>query len=580
MLLRSFAAPPLAAKGAVDAGQADVVRLLGPRCAAVTGGRSGASHGYVWRDCDYDVDDDDAAMAGLPPLDMGLPSGPNRRQESVAHLYFGWGWAVAGWMAAVGGAVMPALGAPVKKTKKGAAPDLSTARALAKVFRVHVRSAYDLGSEITLGTIAEHEDEEPRVLLDALPGAEGLKAHEAFKTFSANLTQYRPTANPAGEVGVAADASVRLTHVSLSVDVDLDDPEGCTGPSSAGAGGPPGTLALSAVTGDAGSGEGQDGNTTTMEAALAAMELVGSMEKGLEDLEDLCSGGKEHIMDPRIVNARLVQRSPLPSLNVRSSARALAKMAARLSTRLGDGQGAAKELAAAPTVALQAPLPTATPSERRTRGTAVAECDMLLTVRRVYDSRQDAATVGVSLRSAAAAGPGGVVDVVGPSVLTYGRIARGSPLPPAGELSPQQVASLDTLTPPDGSPKPVTTRLTLAPVASVAAAGKLGLRPILLDTDAGPVEGLGSVAAEHPMLKANTSSEHGPSAAASSAVSIGFGACGLGGTVVFVDPANEHLAVAITTSQLCGSRQTVLRMTALLARAMGIRVPKELTGQL
>ena len=129
-------------------------------------------------------------------------------------------------------------------------------------------------------------------------------------------------------------------------------------------------------------------------------------------------------------------------------------------------------------------------------------------------------------------------------------------------------------------PAPVTVRLTLAPLATVAASGRLGLRPILLDTDAGPVQGLGSVGAEHPMLKTNTTAQKGPVVTAPSAASLGFGTFGLGGTVVFVDPANEHLSVAITTSQLCGSRQTTLRMTALLARAMGIRVPKALTGQL
>lgn len=580
MLLRSFASPPLAAKGAVDAGQAAVVRLLGPRADL----RGDAPHGYQWRDCDYDVDDDDAAMNGLPPLDMGLPSGPNRRQETVSHLYFGWGWAVAGWMASMGGATMPAPGTPAKKPKKGAAPDMGPARALAKVFREHVRGSFDLGAEVVLGTIAEHEEEEPRVLLDALPGPKGETAMEDFKKFACALTQRRPTANTAGEVGVAADAALRLSHVALSVDVDLDDPErgssSSGGDSGGGGGGTAGTLSLSAAVGGEGGGdeEGQAGNTTTMGAALAAMELVGSMEKGLEDLEDLCSGGKEHIMDPRIVNARLVQRCPLPSLNVRASARALAKAAAKLSMQLAEGRGAARELQRAPGVAMQAPVQGGRTG--RTTGAAVAECDMLLTVRRVYDTRQDAATVGVSLRSAAAAGPGGVVDVVGPSVLTYGRIARGSPLPCAGEVTPAQVASLDTLSPPSTSPAPVTVRLTLAPLATVAACSRLGLRPILLDADAGPVEGLGSVGAEHPMLKANTSANKGPVVTAPSAVSMGFGTFGLGGTLVFVDPANEHLSVAITTSQLCGSRQTSLRMTALLARALGIRVPKELTGQL
>ena len=344
MLLRSFASPPLAAKGAVDAGQAGVVRLLGPRADP----RGAAAHGYQWRDCDYDEDDDDAAMGGLPPLDMGLSSGPSRRQERVSHLYFGWGWAVAGWLASLGGAALPSPGSVAKKPKKGAAPDMAPARALAKVFREHVRGAYDLGAELVLGTVAEHEEEEPRVLLDALPGPAGEAALEDFKQFACSLTQRRPSANSAGEVGVAGDAALRLAHVALSVDVDLDDPEGAP----SGAGGGAGTLSLEAATGGGeGGADGQEGNTTTMGAALAAMELVGSMEKGLEDLEDLCSGGKEHMMDPRIVNARLVQRSPLPSLNVRASARAMAKAAAKLSKQLAEGRGAAAELQRAPGVA-------------------------------------------------------------------------------------------------------------------------------------------------------------------------------------------------------------------------------------
>ena len=202
---------------------------------------------------------------------------------------------------------------------------------------------------------------------------------------------------------------------------------------------------------------------------------------------------------------------------------------------------------------------------------------MLVTTRRVYPSRPAATQVVQALREAA---PGRHVELVGNAVHTYARIPKGAALPPAGPVSPDLARALDPVVLPSGLPRALVTQHTLAPATTVQACRGLGLRPMLLDTNPGPVEALGAVAVEHPMLKANTSATASPRPKAPSAVSLGFGVFGLGGNLVFVDPANKNTAVAITVSQLSRGRQPSLRMLAVLARGLGIRIPAELTAEL
>jgi hypothetical protein len=76
-------------------------------------------------------------------------------------------------------------------------------------------------------------------------------------------------------------------------------------------------------------------NAVTLRTSLAAMEVAEVMGGGgLTDLKVLTSGGKEHLIDPRLINARRVRLGCAPSLNTFASARGLATIVADAHARL------------------------------------------------------------------------------------------------------------------------------------------------------------------------------------------------------------------------------------------------------
>ena len=83
----------------------------------------------------------------------------------------------------------------------------------------------------------------------------------------------------------------------------------------------------------------------TMAAAMAAMELAEAMAAGLGDLAALSSGGKEHLMDPRMVNMGKMRGALLPSANLYASALGLARCAAYVALDGGSGGAAGNVVA-------------------------------------------------------------------------------------------------------------------------------------------------------------------------------------------------------------------------------------------
>ena len=103
-------------------------------------------------------------------------------------------------------------------------------------------------------------------------------------------------------------------------------------------------------------GEGEESgfSEATMATALAAVEIAGVLvEGGLEQLKSLTSGGKEHIMDPRIVNCFKIQRGCVPSMNLYATASGLATVAGNICESLRE-----KELARKVPSAVQAACET------------------------------------------------------------------------------------------------------------------------------------------------------------------------------------------------------------------------------
>lgn len=77
----------------------------------------------------------------------------------------------------------------------------------------------------------------------------------------------------------------------------------------------------------------------TMATALAAVEIAGVLvEGGLENLTSLTSGGKEHIMDPRLINCHKLKHGCIPSANLYATASSLAAVGGQLCEGLREKQ--------------------------------------------------------------------------------------------------------------------------------------------------------------------------------------------------------------------------------------------------
>jgi hypothetical protein len=249
--------------------------------------------------------------------ESGLPSvGPDARTELTSHLWLGWGWAAGQTLASMAS----------KAALHGVKADQG-ATALTSLLAEGVEPRIGLAGHAAFGAITQAEAE----AMAAAAASVGAGSKPAVKA----AAPAAPTApvHPADTVGPAAGALIsRFAAV-------------CLGPGGALAGAPEegaqaaGSAASAAAEAGEGaspaaveeeeaaaSGSGED-NEVTVASAMAAMELAEAMGRGgLTDLTTLTAGGREHFMDPRLVNVLKLRGSLLPSLGLYASALGLAHL--------------------------------------------------------------------------------------------------------------------------------------------------------------------------------------------------------------------------------------------------------------
>jgi len=264
-----------------------------------------------------------AAKALAPYFAHGRPQvGPPSSMESTCHLWFGWGWAVGTLVAGMARAhgFLPA--------------DALTANGLNAVLDGKFGRSQGMSEQVSFGL---------RSLVPTTAAAVAAAANATLPSAPAAPGADVASAVAAGGTGPAALPSINVATVCLGGSGALD---GVAVPAAAAATDPAESSdvreamedklrkaqAPASLPAGAGAVDSED-NAVTMSNALAAMELAEAMtEAGLNDLTALTAGGREHFMDPRVVNMHKVRAAVLPALNCYASAMGLARAGAYLAT--------------------------------------------------------------------------------------------------------------------------------------------------------------------------------------------------------------------------------------------------------
>lgn len=219
--------------------------------------------------------------------------GPSYPHEQVAHLWFGWGWASAGLLCKV------AACSPQEAVHRHVTEPLSLKEEL--IFGIP-DDRPDQVNRIARMTLGKGED----MTADDMDASDvGSRASAAFPTAAAAASTTSRGAGDGASVSGSARHSVAAASTHGSGADDNSD-----------------------------AGESEPDESGAMGIAMAAMELAGIMaEAGLEDLGPLTSGGKEHLMDPRLLNWRKLRAATIPSTNLYATARALAKVGSYICQR-------------------------------------------------------------------------------------------------------------------------------------------------------------------------------------------------------------------------------------------------------
>eukprot|EP01138_Halocafeteria_seosinensis_P008176 gb/GECG01008356.1/.p1 GENE.gb/GECG01008356.1/~~gb/GECG01008356.1/.p1 ORF type:complete len:1576 (+),score=215.38 gb/GECG01008356.1/:1-4728(+) len=205
-----------------------------------------------------------------------VPCGPSNPAELLTHLYLGWGWAVGGLLenlldSKAGTVLQQVIGELIAVPEEMFCGFQSCSQSDLESFRSRMAG-------VILGKSERQID---------------LQSTENTCDFRPNRETLRLPGGLTGEI----DSEVARVHIQQSVADDSSEDE-----------------------------EGQN-NAVTLSAAMAAMDFAGRMnDSGLEEFGTLTSGGKEHIMDPRVFNMEKLKDVTLPASNIRSSARALAAL--------------------------------------------------------------------------------------------------------------------------------------------------------------------------------------------------------------------------------------------------------------
>lgn len=231
--------------------------------------------------------------------------GATGNSETIAHLWYGWGWAVGSMVAGMAGG-------------PGATPVLPPAAAAAGGAGAASAPAVASSAGTALTT----------VLRDAVCPALGVPGHATFGLIPAATP---PPTPPAAAGGKAADPAAANVPPPLPLSPFATVALGASGaldacPAEGEEEEDASTAILPATPSDEDTGSDED---VTMTAAMAAVELAELMTAGgLMELSALTAGGKEHLMDPRVVNMLKVREALLPSTNMYASAMSVARMGA------------------------------------------------------------------------------------------------------------------------------------------------------------------------------------------------------------------------------------------------------------
>ena len=254
----------------------------------------------------------------LKPLSWrSLPQGPTAAHESVAHLYFGWGWAAAELLRRVG--------------------DVRSAQ---EAIETSVGKRLSVAGELRLGAVkppAEGEGSTGRAP-EPVPGG----GQDDGASSPPDEDVFAPVASvelcSEDELRTAAKAASRAASVS-GMSERRSIARSASAGGGSGFGGAGDATAVGSGERDAEEDDAQ-ADAHVMRTLMAAVALHSALARsGLDDLEGLVTGGKEHLVDPRAVNAKRVRGASLPNTTMFASARAVACTGASLMERLAADLG-------------------------------------------------------------------------------------------------------------------------------------------------------------------------------------------------------------------------------------------------
>ena len=215
-----------------------------------------------------------------------IPAGPSAPGEILTHLYLGWGWAIGG--------VLEKLS------------ETSAAQALQK----EIAECLPVANEIYCGhhTEVDFETFHSR-MATVLLGKADREINLESEDKSCEYLDGRDIVRLPGGLTGHVDKNIASMHIQEPEEHDEDAAE-------------------------------EQSNVVTLSAGIAAIDFAEKMnESGLEEFVTLTSGGKEHIMDPRVLNMEKLKRATLPATNMRCSARALASLGDRFFSSLKQTVG-------------------------------------------------------------------------------------------------------------------------------------------------------------------------------------------------------------------------------------------------
>jgi predicted unusual protein kinase regulating ubiquinone biosynthesis (AarF/ABC1/UbiB family)/CubicO group peptidase (beta-lactamase class C family) len=225
-----------------------------------------------------------------------VPQGPGSHQELCAHLYFGWSWAVSEVLRRVSGSA-------------------SVQDALCS----SLLTALTLEGEMRAGAVPVPPEGAPEAIPEPVEGG----GVDDGSSGPPDVDVYAPVATV--ELGSEDEITASKADSVIGSELSARTPVTLARQPSAD------------VASDVGVEEEEEeaADEHVMKTLMAAVNFHAALSSsGLNDLQGLLGGGKEHLLDPRFVNAKRTRGGDLVGTTMYGSARALACVGASLLERL------------------------------------------------------------------------------------------------------------------------------------------------------------------------------------------------------------------------------------------------------